>query len=290
MPVNLLAVCRIEGGLVLKRVSTTAVVQGILEGIFVQQANDFLNGVTEEVPFDGGWKPEPNELLTVPATDEVEQIIAAATGGVVGLPVLSGGNLEAEGVRALGVIQNDANGRLVLQTFDARQVLQHSKMALLLHGDTFDHLTTPAFTVGNALTAIVEDGQVKFRSFSKVRQIFSLQHLYIEATDTEVTAFTGHAHLAVENAELFREQADQGIRRLVHAITHRGTLDNYSPDDICAAAAADGLVINRMGTQMVLPMNRQDAKRMLQFLDDAYYQATLTGVRYVTNSKRVVPG
>src|SRR3546814_12053026 len=86
MPVNLLAVCRTDNGLTVKRVKVTAEVQAQLEGIFIQQEQTFLEGINEEVVFDGGWNPDPNELLFTPVTDEAAAVFAAAQGNVVAMP------------------------------------------------------------------------------------------------------------------------------------------------------------------------------------------------------------
>lgn len=268
MPVNLLAVCRANEGLSVKRVSVTADVQNLLEGVFVQQEQQFLQGITEEIAFDGGWTPEENELLKVPATPQVVSVFHQATAGAVGLPVLNAAAIEGESIRALGVILEGVGGpRLLLQNFDARQVLQRH-FALFLDGDTFNHLTAPAFSIASGLAGMVVDGEVKFRRFSKIRQIFDLKHLYIEATDAQVDAFTSHDSLTVDNAAAFKAGADQGIRKLINAISHRGTLDAFSTHEICSAAEEEGLHIDRVGDKIVLPMTRANAKRILHFLDD----------------------
>jgi hypothetical protein len=77
MSVNLLALCRHGEAYVVKRVKVTAQVQSLLEGIFTQQEQEFFDGITEEVVFDGGWRPEDRELLYV-ATPPAAAVPAAA--------------------------------------------------------------------------------------------------------------------------------------------------------------------------------------------------------------------
>lgn len=288
MPVNLLAICAGDGGLGVKRIVTSAEVQNLLEGVFAQQEVAFLQGITEEVAFDGGWHPEPNELLSVQATNEVETVFAAAQQEVMSLQTVQADQIMSEGIKGIGVlVAKPAGPMLLLQNFDARQILQN-RFSLFLSGDTFNQLTAPAFSLATGLAGFVVEGAVKFRSFSNIRKIFALKHLYIEATDAQVDAFAAHASLSIADAGTFKTQADQGIRKLVTAIGHRGTLDLYTADQICTAADGEGLAVARDGARIVVPMDRQGAKRLLQFLDDGYYRARLTGVMYITNSKKAL--
>src|SRR3546814_3423627 len=78
MPVNLLAVCRTDNGLTVKRVKVTAEVQAHLVGIFIQQEQTFLEVINEEVVFDCGWYPDPNEFLFTPVTVLSSSVFAAA--------------------------------------------------------------------------------------------------------------------------------------------------------------------------------------------------------------------
>lgn len=286
MPINLLAVCKAGDGLTVKRVRVSADVQALLEGIFLQQEQDFHNGITEEIPFDGGWKPEPNELLTLPITDEIQQTFMAAQREAVDFDVLDANRFLDENVRALGVVvTREGAPRLLLQQFDSRQILQR-RLSLTLSGDTFNQLTAPTFCLATALSGVVEGDKVKFRSFSKIRLIFQLKHLYIEATDAQVDAFSGHELLSVANRDEFRTHADQGVRKLIHAISHQGILDEHTAADISGAAAGEGLRIEIEDDKIIVPRERKSLKELLAFLDDGYYRAALSGLHYITNSKR----
>jgi len=62
MPQNLFAACRMDGELSAKRVHLDATVQQAIENIFAQQEAAFREGVTDEVAFDGSWKPDDEEF------------------------------------------------------------------------------------------------------------------------------------------------------------------------------------------------------------------------------------
>src|SRR3546814_5148141 len=56
----------------------------------------FLEGINEEVVFDGGWNPDPNELLFTPVTDEAAAVFAAAQGNVVAMPEVNAAGFAEE--------------------------------------------------------------------------------------------------------------------------------------------------------------------------------------------------
>lgn len=287
MPVNLLAVCRTNNGLTVKRVKVTAEVQGQLEGIFIQQEQTFLEGINEEVVFDGGWNPDPNELLFTPVTDEAAAVFAAAQGNVVAMPEVNAAGFAEEGIRALAVlIQRPAGPRLLLQEFSARQLLER-RFSLVLDGDTFSRLTQPAFAIGASLAGIIENGRIKFNKFSRIRLIFDLANMYQEATDTELDVFCALNCLDVGDSDAFKGKADQKMRKLIHAISERKTLENYTPAQIATAAEGEGFQVTVVEDRLVFPSAKADAKALLHFLDNGLYRAALGGDIFITNSKRL---
>jgi len=287
MPVNLLAVCGPETALVVKRVKISAEVQSQLEGIFIQQEQIFVEGITEEVVFDGGWNPEANEHLVAQVTDEAANVFAAAQGNVVALPEIDASNFEAESIRALAVLVHRPSGpRLLLQEFSARQMLER-RFSLILDGDTFNRLTQPAFAIGASLAGIVEGDKIKFRRFSRIKLIFDLVSLYQEATDAEITGFCELGCIEVGDVEKFKARADQKMRKLINAITKRGTLTEFTSAQIAAAGIGESFPIEVADGKIVVPAGKADAKALLHFLDNGLYRGALGGGIFITNSKRL---
>lgn len=287
MPVNLLAICKQQNGLVVKRVKVTAEVQGQLEGVFIQQEQSFLEGVTEEVAFDGGWNPEPNELLFVTLTLEAAAVLQAAQGNLVALPEVNAAAFGQENIRALAVLMTSQGGqRLLLQEFSPRQSLER-RFSLVLDGDTFSRLTQPAFSIGASLAGVIEQNRIKFRRFSRIKLIFDLTNLYQEATDSEIETFCGLDCLKVADLAAFKGFADQKMRKLIHAIQERGTLTEYTPDQVAVAAEGEGFQVEIEGGRIVLPPAKAGAKALLHFLDHGLYRAALSGEIFITNSKRL---
>jgi hypothetical protein len=286
MMAHLFALCRQNGAIIIKRVSVTQQVQDKIEGIFQQQATAFQEGITEEIAFGSDWKPDPDELMVMDAPNETQIIVQALDGNPLGLPILNAANFIGEGIKSLFVAVGDgAAKRVLMQLFTAQQILAR-RFSLLLHGDTFQELTAPAFTFENNLVAIIEDGKLKFKSFHLVKRIFELNQFYQEASDQQIDSFCSHGTLSVGDVNGFKVVADQGIRKLVFAVTKTGILDALSVDDIVTKANSLGLNVQVGDGKIVMPTDKKSIKQILRFLDDGIYEASLTAKRYITNSKR----
>jgi hypothetical protein len=283
---NLLALCRTNGELQIKRVSVTQTVQDKVEGLFKAQAAAFLDGVSEEVEFGGDWKPDADEILVMDAPAEAATLTVAVAGNPMALAVIDAAAFGGENIKALCVSVGDGgNQRILIQLFTAQQILAR-RFSLLLDGDTFKELTAPAFTLDNYIHAIIENGKLKFKSFFNVKRIFSLNQLYEEASDAQIDVFCAHESLSIPDVAGFKGQADQIIRKLVFACTKTNVLDSYPVTDIVSKANSLGLNITVQNDKIVMPADRKNIKTLLRFLDDGIYEASLTAKRYMTNSKR----
>jgi hypothetical protein len=286
MMAHLFALCRQNGTIIIKHVSVTQQVQDKIEGVFQQQATAFQEGITEEIPFGSDWKPDPDELMVMDAPNEAEIITQALDDNPLGLPVLNATNFIGEGIKSLFVAVGSGPARRVLmQLFSAQQILAR-RFSLLLHGDTFQELTAPAFTFENGLVAIMENGKLKFKSFHLVKRVFELNQFYQEASDQQIDNFCSHGSLGVTDISGFKAVADQGIRKLVFAVTKTGILDALSVDDIVSKANSLGLDVQVGDGKIIMPTDRKTIKQILRFLDDGIYEASLSAKRYITNSKR----
>lgn len=287
MPQNLFAACRThDGQLIAKRVRLDANVQQAVEAVFAEQEAAFRQGVTDEVPFDGSWTPNEDEFLTIDVPAEAQIFADTINANAMAVDDIDTAAFAAEGIKALftGIPVNGAT-KVLVQRFTSQQVLER-RFALLQQGNAFRRLSEPAFTLDNSLACIIEDGTVKFKSQHKLRSIINMLEIYREATEQEVQTFAAHASLEVTDAVGFVNVTNQVSRKLIHAIVNNGTLDNYTPAQIQAAAQQTNLAIDVQNGRIVMPTTHADIKALLQFLNESRYSGPLSGQAFVTNSQR----
>jgi hypothetical protein len=285
---NLLALCRDANGITIKRIPLNGALQNPVIQIFSDQEAAFRADRPNEVVFDGDWNPDDDEILVLDTTAEANAMVDAASGNILALATINAGNFDAENIKALFIGVNTGAGlRLLVQRFTAAQVLSR-KFAVIANNNQFNQITDPAFNLATSLTCIIEGGQIKFGSYHKLRAVFDVVAFFAAATDDDIDDFAGHASIAIADVPALKELVTQTERKLIHKLANSGVLDAHTPQQIQARANATGVAVNLANGQIVFPADKQEIRRLLRFLDDSLYQAPLSGLRYVTNSKRAI--
>jgi hypothetical protein len=115
MPENLFAACRIDGELIAKRVRLDNTVQQAVEAVFNNQEAEFRRGVTSEVDFDGSWKPDEDEVLSIDVPQEGALFADTIDANPLSIREIDTAHFDTEGIKALftGVRVNRATKVLV---------------------------------------------------------------------------------------------------------------------------------------------------------------------------------
>lgn len=286
---SLFAACRTAGESVVKRIQLDSSVQTEIEDLFDAQERQFRSGISVEHPFDGNWKPDEDELLTLDVPPEALILVKAIQENPLSFAPLNLGAFSMEGVKALfigSVSRGDV--KVLIQRFTSQQTLV-KRFALFQEGNAFRKLTEPVFSLDTSLTAVIEDGKIKFKSQQKLRSIINMIDHYREATNQEVEEFAGHQLMTVEDVATLQEQADQTCRKLISSILADGLLENFDAKEIRKRAMQTGLKVETKGGKVVMPTDRAGLKALLQFLNESRYAGPLSGNPFVTNSRRAAP-
>ena len=287
MTQNLFAACRVNGDLVPKRVSLNEEVRQKIADLFREQEEEFLDGVTEEIPYNGNWKPDNEELLIIDMPQEACIFEKTITANATSIPRIKASNFSDEGIKALftGISAGEST-KIFVQKFTAHQILGR-KFSLIHDGKTFRHLSEPAFTLDTSLTCIIEDGKIKFKSQRNMSSIFNMREIYRVATEAEVQSFAQHNAIKVENVDTFVNITNQTSRKLIYEITKSGVLDKHPPEKIRLAAQKTNLTVIINDGKIVMPTKHNEIKELLQFLNESRYSGPLSHQSYVTNSRRL---
>ncbi|RXF66892.1 hypothetical protein BKM77_01085 [Pseudomonas syringae] len=147
-------------------------------------------------------------------------------------------------------------------------------------------------TVDHKLTAILEEGRLRFFSFHSARQIFDLSEYYKEATDDDVKEFIAADMIFSANPAGILEVSDSWVRRKISLIQQSGILQSIPINEMKAIALEFNIpfetMTNEDGEKLLLPEAKSDLKKLLRFLDEDYYKSPLSKTNFLSNSKRVV--
>lgn len=292
VPQSFFALIKDDNGVCqIKRIRVNQALQTELAQVFEDQRVAFEQGVDTEVTFNGDWKPESNEVLTLLDIAESQLMSSAFTANATSFTDLDLSNFSNEPIKALftginvyGVI------KVFVQKFSSGQVLSRNSLPIIQMqtGNTFVKVTSEMFTIDNKLVAVIEGNKTKFKSFHNARMVFDLTDFYKEATDDDLTNIAQHASLDIPDVVRFIEHADSQVRKMVHLIQRNAVLDSYTVAQISTAAANfPNVPIVLNNGKITLPNDKKELKDILHFLLEDIYKGPLSGSSYLTNSKRV---
>ncbi|OUJ37194.1 hypothetical protein BTR40_06785 [Vibrio parahaemolyticus] len=145
-------------------------------------------------------------------------------------------------------------------------------------------------TVDSKLTAILEDGRLRFHNFFMARQMFDLSEYYKEATNEDIAVFSSSDVVQVVEKEKLIEISDSWVRRKISLIQQSDILGTV-PIHVMKAVASEFNIpfstVNVNGNEVIqIPTEKPALKVLLRFLDEDYYKSPLSNTSFVTNSKR----
>lgn len=288
---NLFALTNISETRIL-RIPVTNELQVELSQFFYKQEKEFLTEISDEIKFDGKYRPDDNELLVIEDFDPIDNL-AHSIQNPLSYAELTASEHAIDFIRGIYtgyVCDNDV--RILIQVFDRRRVISPKGFSIFHTNSTFKKFDGSGFTLDNKLTAIMHGKKLKFSSFHFVRQIFDMSAYYLEATNQDITDFSKLPSVQIEDQDAFIDACDTWVRRKIGTIMQSGVLDTSTPQQISLSAKHFSIDIKTNGPEnaekIVFPTDRAELKKLLRFLDEDYYQSPLTSNKYLSNSKRVI--
>jgi hypothetical protein len=221
------------------RIPLVGPVQQEVEALFQQQEADFRAKAQREVPFNGIYKPEDDECLTIDNFDDIDGLANAIINSSA-VPVFAPTAADLPGIKALFTGRIDTSGDTVvlLQAFEKRRILSTGGLlTMFLDQDSYKKFDTAGITLDRKLTAILHARKLSFFSFFFARRIFDLSAYYIEATDQDIDDFAAMSMVHVNDQTKFMENMDTWVRRKIALIKQSGVLDEVPLTEIKRVAA-----------------------------------------------------
>jgi hypothetical protein len=258
---------------------------------FAEAAAPLLSG-KEIVPFDGSYKPNEDEVLSI-GNFHLPEAISDAVRNPLGLQTFAYDKNTEPDIRAILVGERtEANNTelftVAIQRFRKEQYLSTKKFPLYYDKDTFVLDKRWGIGITDSIDCVFTQSEIRFLSFFYARQIFDLADYYRSATDAEVRSFTSIDVLDIAEVTQFQAMADTWVRRKIAAINDSGVLANNTAEKIKRLAESCGLDVTVKNEKLVIPDDKKKLKEILGFLDDEVYKGAFTEETYITNSKRKV--
>jgi hypothetical protein len=276
------------------RIRTDQHLQAELAGLFGQQAVEFFSPDDEVIPFDGGYQPDDHEIFLIDPFTLTDDLVSACRrpNQCADLVLSTEVTPTIKSVFAAACHPDDPSPTVYFQAFNRTQLI--GKGFTILHSsNTFHKLTEAGLTLGPKVAAVFKDGKLYFRSFALVSRFLDLKGYLKEASNEEIEGVLSHSVLTTDDAPTLAQTADSWMRKRFAALQASGILDQITARRTANKAEKYGLTIQvrKKGGKdaIVFPADKKQAKRLLTFLNEGYYQGELTDRLYQTNSQRAVP-
>ena len=244
------------------------------------------------IPFDGSYKPNDDEVLSI-CNFVMPDSITDAVRNPLGLQSLGYSKDVEPDIRAVFIGERTETGtsesfNIAFQRFRKEQYLSTKKFNLYFDSNTFKRENRWGIAISDTIDCLFASTELQFLSYFYARQVFDLSEYYRSATDSEVRSFTSVEILNIEDSGQFQVMADTWVRRKIATINDSGVLQNNSANKIREIAQKCGLDITVKNGKLVIPADKKKLKEILGFLDDEVYKGAFSEETYITNSKRKV--
>ncbi len=272
------------------RLPLTAPVQAEIGAMFKNQEEFFDASYPVCIPFDGKYKPDDFECLSIANFSGAARMYAALNSPLEIQEIPASAEVLVR-IKALFTgYEHEGDMRIPVQRFDQRQVLSSRGLSIFHSSDVFKKIEGPGITLDSRLCALIKNGELRFRSFHVMRQVFdNVAQYYVEATDADIDLFAASSCLSVNSIEL-KNVADTWVRRKITLVSASDILARV-PVPLLVTIARDfgiNLLTEQNGSEqrLIVPTQRSELLGFLRFLDEDYYKSPVSEARYLTNSKR----
>ena len=276
------------------RIRTTQSLQADLTKLFEQQAEEFVDRDAEEIAFDGGYKVDDHEIFVIHKFPLSDQLVSAprTPNQFEDIVLDSASTASIKSILAASYDRKHNELTLYFQAFSRSQLLVKDRLTILHSSATFHRLQEEGLTLGTSLAAIFRGGKLYFRSFALINRFLDVKEYFKEATDEEILEVVSHSVLLAEDTGKLTKVADSWMRKRFAALQSSGILDQLTARKTAKKARKYGVVIEvkkKDGKDaIVFPSDKKQAKRLLTFLNEGFYQGELTDRLYQANSQRII--
>lgn len=261
--------------------------------------NVFSNAVTEMkdgkelIPFDGNYKPDEDQYLTIENFDLPPEIKEAIE-NPMNVSAYRPNKKVFPRIKAIFIGESKESKskqkfHVAFQRFKNDQYISNHRLNLFFDKDSFFQEKRAGISISSHIDCYYDDS-LHFISFFFARQIFDLGQYYREATEGEIGGFSAEKILNIESAEVFQKQAsDTWVRRRVAIINDLKILENHTASEIRAIGKTAGIDIKIDKKKIIIPSDKKEMKKIIGFLVEEVYPGYFSkGITYMANSKRKI--
>lgn len=268
----------------IKRVPLSQEVQGQIETFYSNSLNDFLLD-KELIEFDGNFTPNENQLFLI-NNYPLSELIINSTNNPLICDILDINDFDGKIIGLFTRLTLTGQNYYVFQHFDSRKIISNRGISLFYNQNTYSRVDRRGISINGTLTAVFTQNQLYFHSYFNTKKIFDLNEYYEEATAEDIENFIGSEMLDFSPIEDFDEYLNSTSRKKIKSIQMSGILNNHTIPDIILKAGTFNINLSANDDgKLIIPTDKTEMRNLLRFLDEDYFETSITGTKCITNSK-----
>lgn len=284
---QLAAIVKQRDGMRLLRIPLHQALQDDLAASWALQYEAFVSDI-DKVDFNAGYQPEAQERFCLQDFALPNWLSEEHSQSILDLDAITNDDALLDATKGVAAFaRQDGTEIILFQNFSRSHVIRPGRF-LFLQQDIYESTQRPGLTLDNKLSAVYLPGDqtLLFHNFRTANTFLPLADFYEEASEQEIRNVLGHDLIAPEDEDALAVNASQWFRKRFAMLKDSDVLDNYSADQIRDHSAGYEVDVNIQEGKIVFPADRQQAKRLLQFLNEEIFRGAITETLYETNSKR----
>jgi len=294
-PMNFFAVIEHDLFQVVHRIQLTREDQLNLTALFDELASEFMPEDHDVLAFDPGYTPGRDELFVL-RDYRVRDSLRDAFDSPLSTPVLAPIELEQGHLKSLVAVRRDGEEvSAYFQAIDTRNILRPARFSVIWDRETFRQMKDPGLVFGGQLCAVLQKGDLYFKSFFAARKALELSEYFTEASEKQVDEILQMSMFAAPDPARLKCILNERSKRKLGQMLRTGAFDIIAKCGISKVrqVAADfgvSIETTRFGSdeRIVLPADRKLLAELLSFLDRDFLSSPLTAEQFRVNSKRKV--
>lgn len=271
----------------LLRIPMHQALQDELANSWNEQFGAFVDDI-DEIEFNAGYQPEAHERFILPEFALPHWLATEDGQSLADLDAITDDDALLDTTKGMAAFARKGGAEIILfQNFSRSHVIRPGRF-LFLQNDTYETTQRPGLTLDNKLSAVyrLDDQALLFHNFRTVNTFLPLADFYKEASEQEIREVLGHDLLDPEDEEGLAVNANQWFRKRFAMLKDSGVLDDYTAEQIRDHSAGYEVDVVVQDGRISFPVDKREAKRLLQFLNEEIFRGAITETLYETNSKR----
>ena len=242
----------------------------------------------EETEFRASYKPDEDECFISPYKLP-EWLADINSKNTRNIKEISLNRILASSIKGIvAFAQDDENNELMLfQNFSRRQIIQQ-KTSLLYRGDTFEGIEGKILGFDDKLRAIYlpNEGKLLFDNLHLAKRFLPLSDIYDDASNKDILEILDHDLFECADSQMVLNYVTQQIRIGFGKLKASGRLEHFAAVDIKKKASLCEIDVQIQEDKILFPTEVDQAKELLQFLNDGIFRSAITGDLLESNSIR----